>query len=137
VNEVFPIMAGLLCGLLLGPLTARRRVYLGLTSAVVLGVLATIVSGEWRASWAFLLIDIPLVAISATAVSSSHAEWPSSEQVARSTPACRQLGDPRRCDRCDTLRSARLLCCCSRPPATTPPITVQPTVRQQGRVSRE
>jgi len=67
VNEVFPIMAGLLCGLLLGPLTARRRVYLGLTSAVVLGVLATIVSGEWRASWAFLLIDIPLVAISATA----------------------------------------------------------------------
>lgn len=67
MNEVFPIMAGLLCGLLLGPLTARRRAYLGLTSAVVLGVLATIVSGEWRASWAFLLIDIPLVAISATA----------------------------------------------------------------------
>jgi len=62
---LFPIVAGLLCGLLLGSLTARRRVIVGLAFSVVAGVLATVVSGEWQISWAFLLIDIPLVAVSA------------------------------------------------------------------------
>jgi hypothetical protein len=65
VTELFPIVAGLLCGLVLGSLTARRRVLVGLAFSVVAGVLATVVSGEWRISWAFLLIDIPLVAVSA------------------------------------------------------------------------
>ena len=65
MTELFPIVAGLLCGLLLGSLTARRRVIVGLAFSVVAGVLATVVSGEWRISWAFLLIDIPLVAVSA------------------------------------------------------------------------
>jgi len=67
VTEFFPIVAGLLCGLLLGSLTARRRVVIGLAFSVVAGVLATVVSGEWWISWAFLLIDIPLVAVSAVA----------------------------------------------------------------------
>jgi len=67
VTELFPIVAGLLCGLLLGSLTARRRVIVGLAFSLVAGVLATVVSGEWRISWAFLLIDIPLVALSAVA----------------------------------------------------------------------
>jgi hypothetical protein len=65
VAELFPITAGLLCGLVLGLLTARRRVLVGLAFSVVAGVLATVVSGEWRISWAFLLIDIPLVAVCA------------------------------------------------------------------------
>ena len=65
MTELFPIVAGLLCGLVLGSLTARRRVLVGLAFSVVAGVLATVVSGEWRISWAFLLIDIPLVAVSA------------------------------------------------------------------------
>jgi hypothetical protein len=67
MTEFFPIVAGLLCGLLLGSLTARRRVMVGLAFSVVAGVLATVVSGEWRISWAFLLIDIPLVGVSAVA----------------------------------------------------------------------
>jgi hypothetical protein len=67
MTEFFPIAAGLLCGLLLGSLTARRRVIVGVVFSVVAGVLATVVSGEWRISWAFLLIDIPLVAVSAVA----------------------------------------------------------------------
>jgi hypothetical protein len=41
------------------------RLPVGTALAVVLGVLATVVSGEFRVSWAFLLIDIPLVALSA------------------------------------------------------------------------
>ncbi len=65
MTELFPIVAGLLCGLVLGSLTARRRLLVGLAFSVVAGVLATVVSGEWRISWAFLLIDIPLVAVSA------------------------------------------------------------------------
>ena len=67
MTELFPIAAGLLCGLLLGSVTARRKVIVGLAFAVVAGVLATVLSGEWRISWAFLLIDIPLVAVSAVA----------------------------------------------------------------------
>jgi hypothetical protein len=67
MTEFFPIAAGLLCGLLLGSLTARRRVIVGVAFSVVAGVLATVVSGEWRISWAFLIIDIPLVAVSAVA----------------------------------------------------------------------
>jgi hypothetical protein len=63
MNEIFPMAAGLVCGVLLGTLTARRRIVVGLTVSVVAGVLATVVSGEWRISWAFLLIDIPLVAV--------------------------------------------------------------------------
>jgi hypothetical protein len=67
MNELFPIVAGLLCGLALGSLTAKRRIFVGVAFAVVAGLLATIISGEWRISWAFLLVDIPLVAISSVA----------------------------------------------------------------------
>lgn len=67
MEEIFPITVGLVCGLLLGPLTAKRRLFVGLTVSIIAGFLATVVSGEWRVSWAFLIIDIPLVAVSATA----------------------------------------------------------------------
>jgi hypothetical protein len=65
MTELFPIVAGLLCGFLLGSLTARRQLIVGLAFSVVGGVLATVVSGESHISWAFLLIDIPLVAVCA------------------------------------------------------------------------
>jgi hypothetical protein len=67
VNELFPIAAGLICGVLLGSLTARKRVVIGLAFSLLAGGAATVLSGEWRISWAFLLIDIPLVAVSAVA----------------------------------------------------------------------
>jgi hypothetical protein len=65
VTEFFPILAGLTCGVLLGSLTVRRPILFGVLFSVVAGVLATVLAGEWRISWAFLLIDIPLVAGSA------------------------------------------------------------------------
>jgi phage-related holin len=34
-------------------------------ASAVLGAAATFLSGEWRTSWSFLLVDIPLVAGSA------------------------------------------------------------------------
>ena len=66
-SEIFPMVSGLLLGALLGWIepTARKRI--GLPIALALGFLATVVSGEFRVSWGFLLVDIPLVAVSALA----------------------------------------------------------------------
>jgi hypothetical protein len=65
VTEFFPILSGLVCGVLLGCLTVRRPLLVGVLFSVVAGVLATVLAGEWRISWGFLLIDIPLVGMSA------------------------------------------------------------------------
>lgn len=43
------------------------RMWIAVPVATVLGVLATIVSGEFRIGWEFLLIDIPLVGAAAWA----------------------------------------------------------------------
>jgi hypothetical protein len=67
MQELFPIGCGLLLGLALGYLRPTLRWPVGALAAVALGVLATIVSGEFRTSWAYLTIDIPLVALAATA----------------------------------------------------------------------
>jgi hypothetical protein len=64
-GELFPIMCGLLAGALLGLIRPSMRVWVGALLAVALGVPATVVSGEFEVSWGCLLIDIPLVAISA------------------------------------------------------------------------
>ena len=66
MNELFPIASGFLIGSFLGWLRPSMRKWVGALLAFVFGVLATVVSGEFRISWAYLLIDIPLVAISAS-----------------------------------------------------------------------
>ena len=60
-NELLPVVSGILAGVVLGGVTARRRPVVWLVLSVALGLLATVVSGELAASWAYLLIDIPLV----------------------------------------------------------------------------
>src|SRR5918999_5130770 len=60
-----PIAFGLILGGALGFVRPSLRLPVGAAMAVVLGVLATVVTGEFKASWAYLLIDIPLVAIAA------------------------------------------------------------------------
>ncbi len=67
MSELFPILSGLLVGALLGYFRPRLRLLVGIPLAVVLGLLATMLSGEFEISWGFLLVDIPLVAISAAA----------------------------------------------------------------------
>jgi hypothetical protein len=67
MHELFPIMSGLLIGGTLGLLRPQTRLAAGVAAAVVLGTIATIVSGEYKISWEFLLIDIPLVAASSLA----------------------------------------------------------------------
>ena len=61
-NEFFPVIAGVLIGLIMGGLTARKRPWAWLGLSVVFGMAATVLSGEYKVSWEYLLIDIPLVA---------------------------------------------------------------------------
>jgi hypothetical protein len=63
VEELIPASFGLVLGAALGRLTPRLRLPVGTVLAVALGVTATIVTGEATISWAFVLVDIPIVAI--------------------------------------------------------------------------
>lgn len=67
MNEIFPIAGGVLLGAALGAFPPRLRIRIGAPLAVLLGTLATVLSGEFRLSWAFLLVDVPLV-VSAAAI---------------------------------------------------------------------
>jgi len=64
VSELLPIFSGLCLGSLLVLVRPRTRPVVAVAASIVLGTLATVVSGEFRISWGFLLIDIPLVAFS-------------------------------------------------------------------------
>lgn len=67
MGELLPIISGLIVGGILGLLRPSLRLPVGVALAVPLGVLATFLTGEHHVSWAFVLIDIPIVALSATA----------------------------------------------------------------------
>lgn len=67
MEELLPVASGLVLGAILGLLRPSLRVPVGVTLIIVLGVVATVASGEYLISWSFLLIDIPLVAVSAAA----------------------------------------------------------------------
>lgn len=62
MNEVFPVVAGLLLGFAAFRIESiRLRAIVVAVVSVLLGVVATIISGESLISWAFVLIDVPLV----------------------------------------------------------------------------
>ena len=65
MQELFPLACGLLLGAALGFVRPTLRLPVGAAMAVVLGVLATVATGEFKTSWSFVLIDIPLVALAA------------------------------------------------------------------------
>lgn len=67
MEELFPILAGVVVGLLLGAVRPSMRLRIGIPLAVVFGVLATVLSGEFKIGWEYLLIDIPLVSMAAVA----------------------------------------------------------------------
>ena len=67
MEEILPVASGLFLGALIGLLRPSLRVPLGAVLIIAFGVFATVVSGEYLISWSFLLIDIPLVAVSAAA----------------------------------------------------------------------
>jgi hypothetical protein len=63
MHELFPIVSGLLLGAVLPLIRPQLRLKVVVGASVALGSLATIISGEYRIGWEFLLIDIPLVAL--------------------------------------------------------------------------
>lgn len=84
MHEVFPFMAGGLIGLLalrMASPWARVAVTVGLS--LVLGAVASFISGELFVRWEFLLVDVPLVLVSAlvtavavTRLQRSRTWWP-------------------------------------------------------------
>jgi hypothetical protein len=74
LNELLPILSGLILGAILGWLHPRLRTRAAVAGSILLGVIATIASGESLISWAFLLIDIPTVFVSA-GIAFAAAHW--------------------------------------------------------------
>jgi hypothetical protein len=68
MNELFPVLSGVVIGIALGAIAPKLRIPVALTLALVLGFVATVISGEYSLSWGYLLVDIPLVGV-ATATS--------------------------------------------------------------------
>jgi hypothetical protein len=66
VQELFPIGCGVVLGALAAWLSPPWRWPVTGVLAIGLGVGATVVSGEAEISWAFVLIDIPMVAVAAS-----------------------------------------------------------------------
>jgi len=62
MTEVFPMIAGVLTGFL-GVLFVRirSRIAVWAVMTVAFGALATYLSGEYRESWAFILLDMAWV----------------------------------------------------------------------------
>jgi hypothetical protein len=65
MQEIVPLGFGFMLGTLLGSVTPRLRLPSGALLALALGVLSSVITGETSVSWAFVLIDIPIVSISA------------------------------------------------------------------------
>ena len=63
MQELIPVGLGLLLGAALGYIRPSVRLPVGAALAVVLGVCATVVTGEFKLSWEYVFVDIPLVAL--------------------------------------------------------------------------
>lgn len=63
MNEIVPIVGGLLVGSLLVLVPTRLRRVVAVLAAFGVGALATVVSGEYRIGWEYLLFDVPLAAL--------------------------------------------------------------------------
>ena len=66
MTELVPLFSGGLLGLVLGYFRPSVRPPVGALLSILLGICASAVTGELSISWAYVLIDIPLVALSAT-----------------------------------------------------------------------
>ncbi len=69
MHEIFPVIAGVLTGLIVLRIhDSRIKTIAFVALSVIFGFTATVISGEFTIGWEFLLIDIPLVMLSAAAV---------------------------------------------------------------------
>ena len=76
MNEVFPILAGAVVGLLVLRLEgARARAIALVVLSVLIGVTASFISGELFVSWDFVFVDIPQVFVAAAATTLAVNWW--------------------------------------------------------------
>lgn len=84
MGELLPIVSGLVLGGILGT-RPRLKFWVGAPAATILGVGATFITGEHEVSWAFVLFDIPIVALSAV-IGMALARRLRARWIARSAP---------------------------------------------------
>jgi hypothetical protein len=65
MDELFPVVSGVVLGIVVAGIRPSLRLWIGIPVSIVLGLAATVLSGEFEVGWEYLLIDIPLVAVSA------------------------------------------------------------------------
>ena len=65
MQELVPVFLGLAFGAGLGFLRPGIRLPVGVLLSVVIGMLSTVITGEFESTWGYVLIDIPLVACTA------------------------------------------------------------------------
>jgi len=65
MDEVFPVVSGVVLGIVVAGIRPSLRLWIGIPVSIVLGLAATVLSGEFEVGWEYLLIDMPLVAVSA------------------------------------------------------------------------
>jgi hypothetical protein len=66
MSELVPLYSGALVGLLVGLVRPSQRLGVVATLSIPLGICASAVTGELSITWEYVLVDIPLVAASAT-----------------------------------------------------------------------
>lgn len=66
MSELVPLYSGALLGLLVGFLRPSQRIAVLAPLSILLGICASAVTGELSITWEYVLVDIPLVAASAT-----------------------------------------------------------------------
>jgi hypothetical protein len=65
MDELFPIVSGVVLGIVVAGVRPSLRPWVGIALSIALGLAATALSGELAIGWGYLLVDIPLVAVSA------------------------------------------------------------------------
>ena len=65
--ELLPASMGFVLGAFLTRLGSRYRLWITVALVPILAASATVLSGEFRLSWGFLLVDIPLVSLATCA----------------------------------------------------------------------
>jgi hypothetical protein len=65
MDELFPVVSGVVLGIVVAGIRPSLRLWIGIPVSIVLGLAATVLSGEFEVGWEYLLIDIPLAAVSA------------------------------------------------------------------------
>jgi len=76
MNEIFPVLAGTLIGVVIPYLTTLRRgIALLVVLSMVFGVVASSISGELRESWVYILVDSAQVAVAGGLMWVLAARW--------------------------------------------------------------